>query len=470
MDRIDSATDTADLRARAPDGPVTPAEPRSFGADIFARLERREARVAVVGLGYVGLPLAAAACRAGFPVLGFDVDASKISKLRLGQSPVGTVPNETVVAISAGGRFTPIADPEALKAADVVIICVPTPLDRHRNPDLSYIEGTGQMLVKVLRPGQLVVLESTTYPGTTDEVLRPILERGGLKAGEDFLLAYSPEREDPGNKDFGTSSIPRVVGADDDRSRRAAELLYGAIVAKVVPVSSTRAAEAVKLTENIFRLVNIGLVNELKHILGQMDIDIWEVIEGAKSKPFGFMPFYPGPGLGGHCIPIDPFYLTWKAREFDTPTRFIELAGEVNAAAPRRVVDALAEALSRRSRKSLAGAKVLLMGLAYKKNVDDMRESPSLTILHTLEARGAQVEFHDPHIPIIPMTREHPELAGREGVALNPETLAAFDAALICTDHDGVDYQALVDAIPVVADSRNVTKAVAHGRERVIRV
>ncbi len=437
---------------------------------LFDRLERRDARVGVVGLGYVGLPLAAAACRAGFPVLGFDVDASKISKLKLGQSPVGTVPNETIVAISAEGRFTPVSEVQALKTADVVIICVPTPLDRHRNPDLSYIVGTGRMLKTILRPGQLVVLESTTYPGTTEEVLKPILEEDGLKAGEDFLLAYSPEREDPGNKSFETSTIPRVVGADDDRSRRAAELLYGAIVSRVVPVSSTRAAEAVKLVENIFRLVNIGLVNELKTILGQMDIDIWEVIEGAKSKPFGFMPFYPGPGLGGHCIPIDPFYLTWKAREYDTPTRFIELAGEVNAAAPRQVVDALAEALGRRSKKSLNGAKVLLVGLAYKKNVDDMRESPALTILRTLEDRGAEVEFHDPHIPIIPMTREHPELAGREGVDLTPQSLARFDAALICTDHDGVDYQAMVTAIPVVADSRNVTKNLTHLRERIVRV
>jgi UDP-N-acetyl-D-glucosamine dehydrogenase len=461
-----------DLVAEASAQPAGIRGPASYEAvdALIERLGRRGARVGIVGLGYVGLPLAAAACRAGFQVLGFDVDASKISKLKLGQSPVGTVPNETVVAISAEGRFTPVSDAQALTGADVVIICVPTPLDRHRNPDMSYIVGTGRMLTTVLRPGQLIVLESTTFPGTTDEVLKPILEETGLRAGEDFLLAYSPEREDPGNKDFGTSDIPRVVGADDDRSRRAAELLYGAIVSRVVPVSSTRAAEAVKLTENIFRLVNIGLVNELKVILGQMDIDIWEVIDGAKSKPFGFMPFYPGPGLGGHCIPIDPFYLTWKAREYDTPTRFIELAGEVNAAAPRRVVDALAEALSRRSHKSLAGARVLLMGLAYKKNVDDMRESPSLTILQVLEERGATVEFHDPFIPIIPMTREHADLAGREGVVLSPEVLAGFDAALICTDHDGVDYQALVDAIPVVADSRNVTRKIVVNRNRIALV
>jgi UDP-N-acetyl-D-glucosamine dehydrogenase len=439
-------------------------------ARLMDRLESRQARVSVVGLGYVGLPLAAAACRAGFPVLGFDIDASKISKLKLGQSPVGTVPGDVVCGMIAEGRFTPVADVGAIADADVIIICVPTPLDRHRNPDLSYIESTGRMLAGVLRPGQMVVLESTTYPGTTDEVLKPILEETGLIAGDDFLLAYSPEREDPGNKSFETASIPRVVGADDARSRRGAELLYGAIVTRVIPVSSTRTAEAVKLTENIFRLVNIALVNELKVIFGQMDIDIWEVIEGAKSKPFGFMPFYPGPGLGGHCIPIDPFYLTWKAREYDTPTRFIELAGEVNAAAPRQVVAAFAEALDRKRRKSLNGARVLLLGLAYKKNVDDMRESPSLTILKALEDRGASVAFHDPHIPIIPMTREHPELAGREGVRLTPGMLAEFDAALICTDHDAVDYQALVEAVPLVADARNVTGQMTRLRERIVRV
>jgi len=453
-----------------PGGPSRERREQDAVARLIGRLEVRQAQLAVVGLGYVGLPLAAAACHAGFGVMGFDVDASKISKLKLGQSPVGTVPNEAVAAIIADGRFSPIGEPSELANADVIIICVPTPLDHHRNPDLSFIEGTGRMLAKVLRPGQLVVLESTTYPGTTQEVLRPLLEQSGLSVGADFLLAYSPEREDPGNKSFGSSTIPRVVGADDPLSRTAAELLYGAIVSRVVPVSSTRAAEAVKLTENIFRLVNIALVNELKVILGKMDIDIWEVIEGAKSKPFGFMPFYPGPGLGGHCIPIDPFYLTWKAREFDTPTRFIELAGEVNAAVPRQVVTALAEALSRHRRKSLNGARVLLVGLAYKKNVDDMRESPSLTIMKLLAEQGAAVDYHDPHIPIIPVTRDHPDLAGVEGVALTSAVLARYDAALICTDHDAIDYQALVNCVPLVADSRNATRAVTERRERIVMV
>lgn len=439
-------------------------------ASLLDRLERGTAHVGVVGLGYVGLPLAVAAHAAGLRVLGFDIDASKISRLNVGQSPVGTVPNHMIDELNRHGRFTATADPDALATVDVIIICVPTPLDRHRNPDLSYIVKTAEGIQPRLKKGQLVVLESTTYPGTTDEVLKPILESSGLKVATDFLLAYSPEREDPGNPDFGTSSIPRVVGADDADSRKAAELLYRRIVDKVVPVSSTRAAEAVKLTENIFRSVNIALVNELKLIYGKMGVNVWEVIEGAKSKPFGFMPFYPGPGLGGHCIPIDPFYLTWKAREYDVPTRFIELAGEVNADAPRHVIAAMAEALDRRARRSLNGSRILLMGLAYKKNVDDMRESPSLTILEHLEERGATVEFYDPFIPTVPMTREHASLAGRESIAFTPEVLATFDVALICTDHDDVDYQQLVDSIPLVCDSRNVTKNITHNRDRIVLV
>lgn len=438
--------------------------------NLLAQLEAGTALVGIVGLGYVGLPLAIAAHSAGLRVLGFDVDGSKISRLNSGQSPVGTVPDEMIAELNRQGRFQASADPESLATADVVIICVPTPLDRHRNPDLSYIVKTGETIQPRLRKGQLIVLESTTYPGTTEEVLKPILESSGLKAGEDFLLAYSPEREDPGNPDFGTSSIPRVVGADDPASRRAAELLYGRIVSRIVPVSSTRTAEAVKLTENIFRSVNIALVNELKLIYGKMGVNVWEVIEGAKSKPFGFMPFYPGPGLGGHCIPIDPFYLTWKAREYDVPTRFIELAGEVNADAPRHVVLALAEALDRRSQRSLTGSRLLMVGLAYKKNVDDMRESPSLTILENLENRGATVEFYDPYIPIIPMTREHAPLAGRESIQFTPEMLATYDAAVICTDHDNVDYQLLVDSVPIVCDARNVTANVVRNRDRIVMV
>lgn len=435
---------------------------------VLRRLEAGTASIGIIGLGYVGLPLAAAAHRAGFAVVGFDIDDRKIAMLADGRSPVGTVPDAIVETMRADDRFHPTSNPQDLTPLDALIMCVPTPLDRHRNPDLSYIVHSTEMIAQVFRAGQLIVLESTTYPGTTDEVVKPILERGGLKAGEDFLLAYSPEREDPGNAFFETSSIPRVVGADEPKSRRAAELMYGRIVAKVIPVSSTRTAEAVKLTENIFRAVNIALVNELKLIYGKMDINIWEVIDAAKSKPFGFMPFYPGPGLGGHCIPIDPFYLTWKAREYEVPTRFIELAGEVNADAPRAVITAMVEALSVHRRTSLAGAKVLLLGLAYKKNVDDMRESPSLNILEMLEARGAEVEFYDPFIPVVPPTREHAALTGRKSIEWSKEALATFDVALICTDHDGVDYEALVESVPLVVDSRNATRNVTVGRDHIV--
>jgi UDP-N-acetyl-D-glucosamine dehydrogenase len=437
-------------------------------ADLLARLEKRDATLGIIGLGYVGLPLSAAAHKAGFRVIGFDVDKSKVEKLGRNESPVGTVPHAVVSAMQADGRFRATGEVSALRDADALIICVPTPIDLHRNPDLSYVVATAEMIRTVLRPGQIVVLESTTWPGTTDEVVRPILEQSGLRAGSEFLLAYSPEREDPGNPNFETSTIPRVVGADDDLSRRAAELIYGAIVERIVPVSSTRAAEAVKLTENIYRAVNIALVNELKLIYGKMGISIWEVIDAAKSKPFGFQAFYPGPGLGGHCIPIDPFYLTWKAREFEVATRFIELAGEVNADAPRAVIAALVEALSTRRRISLAGSRILLLGLAYKKNVDDMRESPSLTILEILEARGARVEFYDPFIPVVPPTREHMSLTGRPSMDWTSENLAAFDAALICTDHDAVDYQQLVNEVPLVVDARNATKSVRNGRDRIV--
>lgn len=436
---------------------------------LIVRLETRDARLGIMGLGYVGLPLSAAAHRAGFQVLGYDVDASKIDKLSRRESPVGTVPQEVVAGMFADGRFSATGEANQLTSADALIICVPTPIDRHRNPDLSYVVSTAETIAAVLRPGQIVVLESTTWPGTTDEVVRPILERGGLKAGVDFLLAYSPEREDPGNPNFETSTIPRVVGADDDLSRRAAELIYSAVVNRIVPVSSTRTAEAVKLTENIYRAVNIGLVNELKLIYAKMGIDVWEVIDAAKSKPFGFQAFYPGPGLGGHCIPIDPFYLTWKAREFEAPTRFIELAGDVNADAPREVIKTLILAMGAKLRKSLAGSRILLLGLAYKKNVDDMRESPSLRILEDIEALGAAVEFFDPYIPVVPPTREHAALTGRKSVQWTPEVLAGFDAALICTDHDDVDYQTLVDNIPLVVDSRNAMRDIANTDGRIVK-
>ncbi len=336
-----------------------------------------------------------------------------------------------------------------------MLICVPTPLTRHREPDLSYVEATARAIAARLRPGQLVVLESTTYPGTTDEVMRPILEAGGLRSGIDFFLAYSPEREDPGNDQFDTARIPKVVGADDDAARTLAEALYGALVVRTVPVSSAAAAEAVKLTENIFRSVNIALVNELKLVYDAMGIDVWEVIQAAATKPFGFMPFQPGPGLGGHCIPIDPFYLAWKAREFDVPARFVELAGEVNTRMPYHVVERLAAAVDRTGR-AFSGASVLVLGLAYKRNVEDTRESPALKLIRLIEGRGAVALYHDPLVPVLPATREHPELAGRVSQPLTPETLRTVDAVLIATDHDGVDYALVAEHARLVVDTRNV--------------
>jgi len=426
--------------------------------------------VGIVGLGYVGLPLASAAHNADFRVIGFDIDQHRVDQLKAGKSPIKTWPDAHLEKMNADGRFLATSDASDLVAADVIMICVPTPLGHHRDPDLSYVVRTAEMLRTILRPGQLIVLESTTYPGTTDEVLKPVLEQSGLKAGVDFFLAYSPEREDPGNLDFETATIPRVIGADDDASRDLAQIAYGRIIKKIVTVSSTRTAEAVKLTENIFRAVNIALVNELKQTYAKMGINVWEVIDAAASKPFGFMPFYPGPGLGGHCIPIDPFYLTWKAREYDVPTRFIELAGDVNAEAPRQVVAGLSDALSRKLSKSLNGARVLLLGLAYKKDVDDMRESPSLRIFEALEEAGAVVDYFDPHIPVVPPTREHPSLTGRESFVWTEQGLTAYDVALICTDHSDVDYQALVQQMPLVVDSRNATRSVADGRDRIVMV
>lgn len=349
------------------------------------------------------------------------------------------------------------------------MICVPTPLTRYREPDLTFVEQTSRSIGRVVRPGQLICLESTTYPGTTTDVVRPLLESSGLSVGKEIFLAFSPEREDPGNAKYHTRIIPKVVGADDDASRLLANEFYSALVEKIVPVNSSSTAEAVKLTENIFRCVNIALVNELKHIYGRMGINVWDVIDAASTKPFGFMPFYPGPGLGGHCIPIDPFYLTWKAREYEVPTRFIELAGEVNSAEPREVVSSVAVALSQRMRLSLNGARILLLGLAYKKNVDDLRESPALVIMDELLKKGAVVEYFDPWIPEIPPTRAHPGLAGRRRIGWEPARFSdMFDAALIVTDHDDVDYAELVAALNLIVDTRNATRHVSSGRERIV--
>ncbi len=421
-----------------------------------SKLASRDAVAGVVGLGYVGLPLGVAAARGGFATLGFDIDPDKAAQLNRGESYIAAVASAELSRLVEAKRFSATADFARLAECDVVAICVPTPLTRYREPDLSYIEITGREIAKYLRKGQLIVLESTTYPGTTREVLKPILESSGLVAGTDFFIGFSPEREDPGNANFETTTIPKVVAGDGAQASELIAAFYGAVVKKVVPVSSPDAAEAVKITENIFRAVNIALVNELKVIYDAMGIDVWEVIEAAKTKPFGYMPFYPGPGLGGHCIPIDPFYLTWKAREFELPTRFIELAGEVNVSMPRYVVDVLGRALDERSRKSFSGARILVIGLAYKKNVPDIRESPSFKLMELLEKRGAEVAYHDPHVAEIPPTREHGHFTGWKSAAVSGEEIAKYDAILISTDHDAVDYAQLATKAKLIVDTRNV--------------
>ncbi len=436
---------------------------------LSSRMAAREATVGVIGMGYVGLPLAVAFADAGLRVLGFDVDPAKAEALNAGESYIAHIDGARVAALRAAGRFEATADMTRLGEPDALLICVPTPLSRHLEPDLSYVSRTTETIAAHLRAGQLVVLESTTYPGTTAEVLRPILERGGLEIGRDVFLAYSPEREDPGNLDFSTTTIPKVVGADDPASRALVEALYSTVVGQVVPVSTAATAEAVKLTENIFRAVNIALANELKVVYGAMGIDVWEVIDAAKTKPFGFMPFYPGPGLGGHCIPIDPFYLTWKAREYDQHTRFIELAGQINSAMPEHVVRVLVDAMDARLGRGLNGARILMIGLAYKKNVDDIRESPSLRLMELIEKRGAIVDYHDPHVPRIKHTRKYGALAERPSVPLEAATVAGYDAVLIATDHDAVDYRALADGAKLVVDTRNACARAGADLAKVVR-
>lgn len=437
-------------------------------SELKERIVKHEALIGVIGLGYVGLPLLMEFCRAGFPVLGFDLDGKKVESLLKGSSYIKHIPSEQIALMNGSGRFDATVDFCRLEQVDTIIICVPTPLTVQREPDVSYIVNTGEMIVPHLKEQQLVILESTTYPGTTREVLKPILERSGLRCGIDFYLAYSPEREDPGNPVYSTSKIPKVVGGYDAASLEAADALYAQIVVKTVPVSSMEIAEAVKLTENIFRSVNIAMVNELKMIYTRMGVDVWEVINAAKTKPFGFMPFYPGPGLGGHCIPIDPFYLTWKAREYECATRFIELAGEINTSMPQYVVSRLMDALNDR-KKSLNGSRVLISGVAYKKDVDDMRESPSLKLIKLLREKGAAVDYYDPFIPEIPSTREHPELAGEKSIAWDLRRIAAYDAVLIATDHTAIDYGELVDAAQLIVDTRNATALIPRGREKIIK-
>lgn len=442
---------------------MAPAHASADPGLLLRRIGERRATIGVIGCGYVGLPLLRALSRRGFPAIGFDVDAAKVAQLRRGESYMRHIPAEDVAAMAASGRFSATGDFSRTGEADVLILCVPTPLGPSRTPDLSFVVASVEAILPQLHEGQLVILESTTYPGTTAEIVVPILERSGLASGRDFHVAYSPEREDPGNTSFRTEDIPKVVGADDPVARDLACALYDQIVPRTVPVSSTRAAEATKLTENIFRAVNIALANELKSVYGSMGIDVWEVIDAAATKPFGFMPFYPGPGLGGHCIPVDPLYLTWKARLQEIPTRFIELADEINNAMPERIVDALAAALRARQSRSLDGSRILLLGLAYKRDVGDLRESPAVRILDLLEQAGAEVDYHDPHVPIIEPTRDRPERLPRRSVGWNPAGLAAYDAAIIATDHRGIDYAALVEHCRLVIDTRNATRG-APGR------
>ncbi len=417
--------------------------------ELKEKILSRRAEVGVIGLGYVGLPLIIEFVKAGFNVTGFDIDKSKVDSLKAGRSYIKHISGDSIKEILP--KFEPTTEFLKLSGMDAVVICVPTPLNKNREPDMSYVFSTAESVAKYLRKGQVISLESTTYPGTTDEDVRAILEKGGLKAGKDFYLAFSPEREDPNNKDFKTRTIPKVVGGYNPESLEVAKALYDQIVERTVPVSSTRVAEATKILENTFRAVNIALVNELKITFMKMGIDIWEVIEAAKTKPFGFMPFYPGPGLGGHCIPIDPFYLTWKAREYGVSTRFIELAGEINTAMPDFVVQRVMEALNE-SGKPLKGAKVLMLGLAYKANVDDYRESPSFPLMEKLEEKGATVSYNDPYIPQIGMTREFAKYGGRKSAAITDD----FDVILIATAHEdyrSVDFSKFKCAI---VDTRNL--------------
>ncbi len=433
---------------------------------LLAKIESGKALVGVVGLGYVGLPLVREFIRGGAKVLGFDVDVAKVKALTAGRSYIEHIPARTIKEMVASGRFSATTDFRQLRKPDCILICVPTPLTKMRDPDMTYVEATARAIAKTLRPGQLVVLESTTYPGTCREVMLPILAESGLKVGKDFYLAFSPEREDPGREDYTTRTIPKVVGGYDARSLKAAVACYRIAIDTVVPVSSCEAAEACKILENTYRCINIALVNELKVLFDKMDIDVWEVIRAASTKPFGFTPFYPGPGLGGHCIPIDPFYLSWKARQYGLATRFIELAGEVNVAMPEWVVNKLMGALNERGR-ALKGAKILILGLAYKKDVDDMRESPSLALIELLKERGAKVDYNDPHIPKAPRTREHDlRMSSKK---LTPKALGGYDVVLISTDHGAYDYQFIVDHAKLVIDTRNATKGVKRGRRKIVR-
>jgi len=442
-------------------------EPARSGPDLEQKIRAKTARVGVAGLGYVGLPLIRAFVAAGYRTIGFDVDQAKVDSLLAGRSYIGHIPSEWIRQWVADAVLDPTAEMQRLAEADVIVICVPTPLSDSRDPDLTYVETTARHVAATLRPGQLIVLESTTYPGTVRHVLLPILEKSGLKGGEDFFLAYSPEREDPGNADYSADTIPKVVGGIDARSCELASLLYEQAVVSVVPVSSCEVAEACKIIENTYRAVNIALVNELKMLFDRMGIDVCEVIDAAKTKPFGFQAFSPGPGLGGHCIPIDPFYLTWLARRHGMPTRFIELAGEINTHMPEYVMQRLIAALNEQG-KPLNGSKVCVLGVAYKRDVDDPRESPAFRLMELLGEGGAQLSYNDPHIPTLPKMR-HYDVPAMQSSELTAEFLAEQDCILIVTDHTAYDYGFLVRHAPLVIDTRNATKNVTEGRKKIRR-
>ncbi|NDK36744.1 nucleotide sugar dehydrogenase [Rhodovulum sulfidophilum] len=430
----------------------------TVAAQLIKNLTNRKATIGIIGMGYVGQPLALCYCQLGYKVFGFDVDQAKVDLLNSGQSDIEHIPDSAIKAANAAGMEC-TADISLTSEVDALIICVPTPLNKYREPDLSFVTKTTESFVPYLRAGQVVSLESTTYPGTTEEELLPRVSSGGLTVGEDIFLVYSPEREDPGNANFTTNTIPKVVGGHTPACLEVGKALYGQAIDRIVPVTSTKAAEMTKLLENIHRAVNIGLVNEMKIVADRMGIDIFEVIDAAATKPFGFTAYYPGPGLGGHCIPIDPFYLTWKAREYGLHTRFIELSGEINRAMPEYVIRKTVKALNER-RKSLMGSRVLVLGIAYKKNVDDMRESPSVEVLELLRDSGAEVAYSDPHVPVFPKMREHK--FDLSSVALTPETVASYDAVVLTTDHAKFDYEMIRANAQVIIDSRGVYRAPAE--------
>ena len=429
-------------------------------------IKNKTARVGIIGMGYVGLPLMRTFCSAGFECLGFDVDQAKVDMLNKGKSYIKHIPSSLMKEMIGKKLFTASADPKSLRSCNAILICVPTPLNKTRDPDMTYVENTAHLIADHLQRGQLVALESTTYPGTTRELVLPILQTSGLKVEKDFFLGYSPEREDPGRTDFTTETTPKVVGGYGPKSRKIATALYAAGVSQVVPVSSCDVAEAAKILENVYRCVNIALINEVKILFDRMGIDVWEVIRAASTKPFGFQAFYPGPGLGGHCIPIDPFYLTWKARQYDMSTRFIELAGEINTSMPEYVVGKVAEALNTK-KKAINGSKILVLGLAYKKDIDDLRESPSIELIETLKQRGGKVDYNDPHIPRTPKQREHN--LGMTSKKLTPAMVSSYDCVLISTDHTAYDYDWIVRHADLVVDTRNATNKVKTGRKKIFK-